>query len=474
MPYHWDFDARHMPQHRDRYASNDLPLDQAPHTWISGFPAPDAFTSYSAFDTPINDLAEDTALADVLTTETQARWAEMPQSSAEELHYSWLPDTKVVGAVRFGDGNYLGPRNAHGLGTSSSAIGNLHGTCPECVAVLVTYGGDDREAALNWVMEQPWIDAISNSYGFSLIERDRVYNGGNAEAQRAASERGQTIFFSSGNGISNTFTVPNSTYFSSQEGPDWTITVGAISSAAEGNYYGGWFDGHGSYSGSGKPADVAGIGDSYPTSYNATDVDGTGTSGFSGTSNATPQIAGTYARALWVARRAMAGPSRAQDGGVIARGAASCAPVRPRCEVGDGVLTADELRTRFLHGAVHTPEGTTSYTATPNLPPVGEDEFMNEGHGSYFGRESGDIAPYLRELRRVTDPLLGRAPTVRRPRGERAWMIVDSYCRQHLWGAWDGGYYDANVTHVPNPHAAYPIRTLIRSTCPSFETTPEL
>ena len=49
-------------------------------------------------------------------------------------------------------------------------------------------------------MRQPWIDVITNSYGFSTGVRDRIYDGGNAEVSRDASERGQTIFFSAGNG----------------------------------------------------------------------------------------------------------------------------------------------------------------------------------------------------------------------------------------------------------------------------------
>ena len=65
------------------------------------------------------------------------------------------------------------------------------------------------------------------------------------------------------------------------------------------------------YSGSGKPADIAAIGTMYPTAYSATTISGKGN--FSGTSNATPVIAGTYGRALWKARQALAGAAAASE-----------------------------------------------------------------------------------------------------------------------------------------------------------------
>lgn len=94
---------------------------------------------------------------------------------------------------------------------------------------------------------------MTNSFGFSLLLRDRYYNGGNAALSKAASERGQTIFFSAGNGQVNAFAAPNATLPSSQERPDWMVTVGAIDP-----------DNEGSYIGHGKPVDIASIGSGYP------------------------------------------------------------------------------------------------------------------------------------------------------------------------------------------------------------------
>ena len=53
-----------------------------------------------------------------------------------------------------------------------------------------------------------------------------------------------------------------------------------------------------------------------------------------------------------------------------------------------GELTAAELRTRLFQGAVHTEPGMTP-GGVGALPVLADEEFMNEGHGSYFARENG-------------------------------------------------------------------------------------
>ena len=79
-------------------------------------------------------------------------------------------------------------------------MGNLHGTCPECLLVFINYGDQaGAEAAIEWAESQPWIDLISNSYGFSdVYGRDRIYTGSDTTKQRDAILRGQSILFSSG------------------------------------------------------------------------------------------------------------------------------------------------------------------------------------------------------------------------------------------------------------------------------------
>ncbi len=476
VPYHWDFLASKMPQALNSNPSDDLPLATSPDQWLDGFPSPGSFEGYRPLDLKLEDKDETKPLAAALAEDLQP-WEAIKPSTKKKVNYYWVPGTKVIGAVDFGGDRLRGSAGSHGLGTTSVSVGNIHGTCPECLLVFISLGGRaEGEAAIEWAMDQPWIDVITNSYGFSLAARDRIYSDSDVAAQRRASIRGQSIFFSAGNGQDGAFVIPNTTYFSSQEGPDWIITVGAVS-PGDGNYYGPEpttsTSQHASYSGHGKPADVASIGDAYPSAYTSDSISGTGASGFGGTSNATPTVAGIYARSLYLVRQALAGPSRIQKNNVIATGQAGCGKNRPGCEIGDGTLTADELRTRLLLGAQHTAAGMTA-AGTGELPPLGEDEFMNEGHGSYLGREAGPENPsvWLQEVRSIVDTIFGDRRPLERPDGEEEWMIVDSFCRQHLWGSWKGGYYIEGETPLPGDDSNYPVRSQLEKVCPFLQAPP--
>jgi hypothetical protein len=472
-PYHQDFLAAKMP------AGAQPPLSRAPHTWLPGFPKPSSFASYSPLSLTL-DAQDDVNMAELHEADATA-WESVQESGSDGVHMRWIPGTKVVGALTFGpetqdrlsdravfarQGTIYGRGGGeHGMGSASSAVGNLHGTCPQCLLVFIQYTTQDSaERALAWANSQPWIDAVTNSYGFSagIVVRDRVYNGTDVETEKKASERGQTTFFSAGNGLENAFTVPNSTLLSSQEGPDWVVTVGATDPKNDRDY-----------TGTGKPADVAGIGRGYPTSYNSTTTSNGGN--FSGTSNATPQVAGTYARALWESRRVLAGASRTQAGGVVAKGKpVRCGAARKGCELADGKLTATELRTRLLQGATPTAGGFTdgAGTAVAATPPIADSRFASEGHGTYRGKLDDNWDAIFRA--RVLGPMLGRTAAPERPAGETEWFRVDSACRQHIWGEWSGGAY-RDEKSTPQPAAdpvAWPTRTLIQSACPFLQAPP--
>ena len=466
-PYHWDFLASKMPQALDKDPTNDLRLGVAPNEWLPGFPSPKAFDSYQPLKLNFEEKLAEAPIASLMALD-KPKIDAVKESTADSLNYYWLPGTKVIGAMRFGPQPLVGPTSEHGVGVTSVSTGNLHGTCPECLLLFIGAGdAESSEAAIAWAMDQPWIDLISNSYGHGGVV-PKFYNGTTVDEQRTASNRGQTVFFSAGNGVENAFTVVNPTYMSSQKGPDWLVTVGGVS-PGDGNPYADATRAsseHASYVGAGKPADIAGVARAYSSAYTAIGVGQTGATGFGGTSNAAPTIAGLYARALYMARKDLPGPSRIQRAGVIAAGGRySCASKRPKCELGDGRLTANELRRRLFHGAIHTPAGMTSYAHGAHTPPIGEDEFLNEGHGTYFARElRGD--EWLKEFDRILGPMEGRLPTLERPPGEREWMIVDSFCRQSIWGAWKGGYYVEGKTALPGHESSYPVRSLLETTCP--------
>ncbi|MBW3576055.1 MAG: hypothetical protein KY450_14695, partial [Actinobacteria bacterium] len=168
-----------MPQHLDADPSNDLPLTAAPDTWLPGFTT-EGLASYNALPVTIDEVRRSRSVASMQKADAEA-WSSVKRSTADAVNYHWIPGSKVVGAVHFGSGSFQGTNTAHGAGTSSVTAGNIHGTCAECVVVLVTYGGNDREAASNWVMKQDWIDVVTNSFGFSQVERERFYSGSDTE-----------------------------------------------------------------------------------------------------------------------------------------------------------------------------------------------------------------------------------------------------------------------------------------------------
>ena len=442
-PYLHDFSAPRMPQHLDADPANDVPLDASPAQWLSGLDAT-SFASFAPLDLTLSEDPE--ADPEALVQQDADEWAAFPKSAEGDVHVRYVPGTKVVAMVDFAGGAGLARgSDGHGTRTSGVAAGNLHGTCPECVVVFVR--GDGTEAASRWVQSQSWIDVVTNSWAFSDAHRTFVYGGADVGLQRDASERGQTLFWSASNGLDGQGALPIVTLASSQMGPDWVMTVAGASPSG------------GTWSGSGKPADLAALAEAVP----APGGDNlTGTSEFDGVSAGTPSAAGTYARALHLARAALPGPSRAQADGVVARGGPfACGAARPDCELADGALTARELRTRFLQGLLHTRAG-MKLGPSPPAPAVGEEEFAAEGHGTVFGRWLDDAA-WAEEVARIVDPLLGDAKPVARPAGEAEWFVVDSHCRQARWGAWRDGDYDG--ANLPPLDPRFPLRAAYAAAC---------
>ncbi len=448
-PYHYDFLASKMPQHQNLDPMDDLPLDKDPATWLPGHPGADAFASYDALRISMPSDAD--AASAALHDADRDEWNKVQTSSGNSdatMHMRWIPNTKVVGYVNF-NGNDGFAATSHGVGTSSVSVGNLHGTCPHCLFVFVN---GPREEANEWVAKQSWIDVQTNSFGFSTLGRDRIYAGSDTDLQREAVERGQSIFFSAGNGLANTFTAPNPTLFSSQEGPDWIVTVGAVAPS----------DGS-SYSGHGKPADIASIGSEYPSGgYGDNTVTAEGE--FGGTSNATPVTAGLYAEALYRLRHAMEGASRTQEAGVISVGELPCGAENPNCATADGTLTVHELRDALFRAPTTTEAGWNLAGFVTVPAETAEMHLMAEGHGTYWGRLLGN-EQYEAEVDQIVGFADGRWYQEMDADME-AWFVADSHCRQSGWGAWSHGYDNGNRT-IPASDPAWPTRTWLTETCPT-------
>lgn len=443
-PYHHDFAAALMPQHVDTDPTNDLPLDQPPHTWLPGFPDPSTFASYEAMDLTISDDPE--AVPDDLHTADAEQWAKAETSNAGAVHYRYIPGTKVIGYVNTdGDDGYGAA--THGGGTTSVSVGNIHGSCPECLLVFV----DGYSAMANpWMAQQSWIDVQSNSWGASTAYRENIYTNCDLDTLAAGVARGQQIFWSGGNGQANAFIAPVNTLNSCQKGPDFLVTVGAISP-----------DNEGSYTGHGKPVDIASWGSDYPRAGGAT-VTAEGT--FGGTSNAAPTTAGMFAKSLWTLRNQLGG-ERIQADGVIAHGTAGCGEANMECALADGLVTVHELREAFFRAATPTDAlfttSTLGLTPDPEIP-VGtqETEYLTEGHGSFRAR-LGDLDA---EIASIVAEVTGEAFDA--PSQDLLdYMAAYSYCSQQVWGSWDHGYWSAGDA-LPGNDPNRPITSWMASLCP--------
>lgn len=413
-PYHMDFVGHQHPWNRDADSSNDFDFTADPITYIPGYPGAEAL-DISIPQTPDEDItALESADSDV--------WSSFKSGTVANPKLYWIPGTKIIGATSFG-GTWKSTLSQHGTRSAASAAGNWHGSCQECVFVLIQGGSS---TGLRWAAQQPWIDVITNSYGASIVGglvRDNIYFGAPVDVTQAASERGQSIVFSAGNGLLNAFVVPMVTYWSSEKGPDWIVTVGAVGPGSKQTY-----------SGHGKPVDISSIGSGYP-STGGTTANGTGS--HSGTSNAAPVTAGYFGKVIQEAREALGDTTPGNAGSIVASGTpVACGSAYPDCALGDGILTRDELEDLVYHNVLPSDQRIVAGTYWPTT----DKAYYYQGHGFLAGLIDGQ-EQYDAEWRRMVAVAVGDEAPYTRPAGEAEWMTVDSKCRQKLWGAWDGGYY---------------------------------
>ncbi len=446
-PYHWDYLAEHMPQHQDDDQENDLPLSQDPSTWMPRFPDRSGFASYDALNLSLEPDDED-ADANELYEKDSEEWAKMEQTTADEVHYRYIPGTKVVGLITTGDGDGFAT-SSHGIGASSVSVGNIHGTCPNCLLVFVDLPG---QAGLEWVRQQDWIDVTTHSYEGSTVGgnvRDSLVDCDTSLEQEAA-QRGQQIFWAAGNGLANTFTAPQTTLASCQKGPEWSVTVGAVHPTTES-----------SYTGHGKPVHVSSIGQAYPSAGGPTV---TSESMFSGTSNATPVTAGLYAQALHRLRTETQGETTMQRDNVILEGDRSCEEDDATCPLAEGRLTATGLREALFRAAEYTNPYFHPSIQDEALPVPGTKEttIWTQGHGAFLGR----LGDWEGEVQRIVDHATGVA-TDQRDDDLRGWMVAYSWCMQQVWGEWEYGYWQSGDP-LPEPDPEWPQRTWLASeACPA-------
>jgi hypothetical protein len=433
-PYHYDFKGDEHPWNKDADPGNTIDFNSDPATYIDGYPGATPID----IDLPNNPTDDIAGRHDA----DSAAWSGFQGSDGATQRMYRFPKTKIVGALRFGT-KFYDPSDSHGTRSAATAVGNIHGTCPECLVVLIE--ASNPTEAIRWVARQRWIDVVSNSYENNWYSKNSsvrtgIWPGGEAATTQAAVEAGQSFVWAAGNGnVPVTMDVPGAqtTYLSSQKGPDWIVTVGGTN-----------FEGQ-HQAGSARPVDISAISKAYPSTGGTTAA---GSGLHSGTSNAAPMVAGAIAEVIQNGRDLLGddvGGSR--PGGVVASGdPIPCGAAYPECPLGDGKLTRAEAEaTVFGNVLPETPHAPQSRPETfvvnsdPHMPgaTVATTPFAYAyvGHGVLYGR--ADPTRFELVRRRLRDSLRGDVAPYPRPAGERNWMIVDSKCRQHIWGEWGGGYF---------------------------------
>ncbi len=375
-PYHLTF--------RDK-----SPLAQKhPSTYIPGFPK-DAEALRLTFDAA--------NLPEALKADCERVWKKV-----EPGKLYWFPGTKIIGGITFqekngdpcllsGGGSIL-DINGHGTMTASRAGSFEYGACKECRIVGIQFSASVTETqdaldSINWAADNAnWIDAQSNSWGpfvpaWEPTGSTMVTAG--PELVRAVEETAQKhlAFWASGNGAAfRGGALGHPTLLSPHLTPS-AIMVGGVDSGFVNVWPG--FPGH-------VVSDSCNCWAAHNDSIDKSD-EKVG----SGTSSATPFVAGGAVYELLKAREILGDTSTGVEDGVVARGPKGLVKAGP---LADGEFTLEEWKRLVLVSATERPEaqfedgppcdavdGTGLYSATPiawSQVPDEYPEYVHIGYGA--------------------------------------------------------------------------------------------
>ncbi|MDQ3964464.1 MAG: S8 family serine peptidase [Actinomycetota bacterium] len=424
-PYHEDFRAPEFVHHPSKY--------------IEGYPN-DANTFKLALD------VADKKGYDAARKSDDVDWVGVKRSTL-----NWFPGTRIIGGISFGAGGDVcsGPPsgglpvvdepcenpypdrvviddNGHGTGTASVAAGQFFGSNPNALIVAVEALG---ETSLNWATDQKWIDIVSNSWG--TVANLPLF--GDPSMTKDATERGQAIVFSAGNGASNTNSsrfwpplpgedpckckTPDSdqSVMDAWSGPSWQLTVGAISPI---NGQDHWWHSY--------PVDVSSFGSKWRAAGAfgtkiAADEDNIQTRDFGGTSCAAPITSGVLSRVILEAREILGdtvGGQRPDQ--AVAVGPKSRAPKDG--PLSDGVLTLLEAEEIVQKTAFPVPADPERFTWDYAIRPTTPSYFVHQGYG-LVDKTSLELALKV---------LAGKEPMPDRPDAD-AWIEATDALRDVIW-----------------------------------------
>ncbi len=387
-PYHDDFS---LP------ADDDL-QSVPPWEYIAGYPQ----TSQ-----PLELMLDSPSYEDAVA-EDQAAWNGVEQS---KLYH--FPGTRIIGAygVPTQEINTDPPildDNGHGTASTSLVAGGIHGFNRDVDTLIVAVQG----WTLEWVHEQPWIDVISNSWGYTA----NVSGLGNEDKpmSRAATEAGKVVAFAAGNGASSLGLACDRTVSTIDHaaGPPWNLVVGAVSPKNQQDHC--WHS---------IPPDVSSYGSFVPAAdWRSID----GERNFSGTSSATPLVAGVVADQILEARRAFGDTTEGPHGSAALAVASAGAALPSTGPLADGRLVRTEVEATTMKTAypvefdpaVCTSDPMTCVNTTPTTPAY----FVYQGYGIVNQASSS----------RAMDVLFGRAQMP--DRGEvDTWMATKEAVAGAFW-----------------------------------------
>jgi hypothetical protein len=389
-PYHADFQ---LP------AGDDL-QGVPPWEFIEGYP-----TSATPVPLTLNAAHYDQAVA-----QDEEAWDSVEE---DKLHY--FPGTKIIGGYAVSgmqDGVTTDPpildANGHGTASTSLAAGLTHGFNRDVDTLIVVVQG----WTLEWAFEQPWIDVISNSWGHPAN-----FSGFNVEDEnmsKAATDAGKVVAFAAGNGVSGLGLACDRavTMTSHTAGPPWNLVVGAVSPKNQQDHC--WHS---------IPPDVSSYGSFWPAA-DWTSIDGE--RNFSGTSSATPLVAGVVADQILEARRALGDSVEGPHGSSALAVAAEGVALPSSGPLADGILVRTEVEATTMKTADPEAFDPNACVADPqtcaNTTPTTPAYFVYQGYGIVNQASAGE----------AMDVLFGRAPMP--DRGEvDAWMMIKDAVTGAFW-----------------------------------------
>ena len=322
-----------------------------PSTYLKGFPAN---------ATALRLTLDASDYAQALIKDCSAVW-----SKVREGRLYWIPGTKIVGAISFGPqaheicgaGTRILDDDGHGTMTTSRAVSDKYGACPDCRVVMMQMPGGvdfaDPESSTSHAVSaitfaarnSSWIDAQSNSWGPLVAGWEPTGKAGLVVASprlvRAAEavSRRHLAFWASGNGAAGRVGVIGHPTLAAPHMTPSAILVGGHDSGRVATWPG--FSAH----------VVSDSCASWAAHHQS--VTQYGDSIGSGTSAASPFAAAGAVRILMEARSILGDTRSGVHGKTVAEGDSG---IVDRGPLKDGDLTLSEWRRVTFHAATERPK----------------------------------------------------------------------------------------------------------------------